>query len=91
MRECVNVEKAASGSLKSTLNLVLPRCHFFFRLCLANSHITWYDSVDYGYFGFDVCIGIMELVFKGEMKLDENGTQKGKEVMSDLFKKQLSK
>lgn len=35
-------------------------------------------------------IGIMELVFKGEMKLEDINTKKGKEKMSDLFKKNLS-
>lgn len=35
-------------------------------------------------------IGIMELVFKGEMKLEDISTKKGKEKMSDLFKKNLS-
>lgn len=34
-------------------------------------------------------IGVMELVFKGDMKLEEIGTNKGKKVISDLFKKQL--
>ena len=35
-------------------------------------------------------IGIMELVFRGEMKLDDIGTKKGKEAMTELFKKNLS-
>ena len=35
-------------------------------------------------------IGIMELVFKGEMKLEDINTKKGKEKMSDLFKANLS-
>ena len=35
-------------------------------------------------------IGIMELVFKGEMKLEDISTKKGKEKMSDLFKANLS-
>ena len=35
-------------------------------------------------------IGIMELVFKGEMSIDEIGTEKGKETMSSLFKQILS-
>ncbi|SEG29304.1 Uncharacterized conserved protein, DUF697 family [Eubacterium ruminantium] len=34
-------------------------------------------------------IGIMEKVFKGEMSIDDIGTQKGKEVMSNMFKEQL--
>lgn len=36
-------------------------------------------------------IGIMELVFKGEMSIDDLGTQKGKETMTTLFKEQLKK
>ena len=36
-------------------------------------------------------IGIMELVFKGEMSIDEIGTKKGKEVMTALFKQNLSR
>ena len=36
-------------------------------------------------------IGIMELVFKGEMSIDEIGTQKGKEAMTTLFKQNLKK
>ena len=35
-------------------------------------------------------IGIMVLVFNGEMKIDDIGTSKGKETMSKLFKQQLS-
>ena len=34
-------------------------------------------------------IGIMELVFKGDMSLDELGTKKGKDTMSAMFKEQL--
>ena len=34
-------------------------------------------------------IGIMELVFKGDMSLDDLGTKKGKETMSTFFKEQL--
>lgn len=34
-------------------------------------------------------IGIMELVFKGEMSIDDIGTTKGKETMSNLFKQHL--
>lgn len=34
-------------------------------------------------------IGIMELVFKGEMSIDDLGTKKGMETMSTLFKEQL--
>ena len=34
-------------------------------------------------------IGIMELVFKGEMCIDDIGTKKGKETMAELFKKNL--
>ena len=34
-------------------------------------------------------IGIMELVFKGEMSIDDIGTKKGKETMAELFKKNL--
>ena len=34
-------------------------------------------------------IGVMELVFKGEMKLEDLGTKQGKETMSTLFKQQL--
>lgn len=36
-------------------------------------------------------IGIMELVFKGEMSIDDLGTKKGKKTMSTLFKEQLKK
>ncbi len=36
-------------------------------------------------------IGIMELVFKGEMSIDEIGTKKGKEAMTALFKQNLSR
>ena len=36
-------------------------------------------------------IGIMELVFKGEMSIDEIGTKKGKETMATLFRQNLSK
>lgn len=36
-------------------------------------------------------IGIMELVFKGEMSIDEIGTKKGKETMANLFKQNLKK
>ncbi len=35
-------------------------------------------------------IGIMELVFKGEMSIDDIGTKKGKDTMYKMFKKQLS-
>lgn len=34
-------------------------------------------------------IGIMELVFKGDMSIEDLGTKKGKDAMSALFKKQL--
>lgn len=34
-------------------------------------------------------IGVMELVFKGEMSIDDIGTKKGKDVMSTMFKEQL--
>lgn len=34
---------------------------------------------------------IKELVFKGEMSIDELGTKKGKKTMSTLFKEQLKK
>ncbi len=34
-------------------------------------------------------IGIMELVFKGDMSIDDLGSKKGKEIMSTLFKEQL--
>lgn len=34
-------------------------------------------------------IGIMELVFKGDMSINDIGTKKGKETMSALFKEQL--
>lgn len=34
-------------------------------------------------------IGIMELVFKGDMSLDDLGTKKGKETMNTFFKEQL--
>lgn len=36
-------------------------------------------------------IGIMELVFKGEMSIDDIGTKKGKETMTNLFKQNLKK
>lgn len=36
-------------------------------------------------------IGIMELVFKGEMSIDDIGTKKGKETMANLFKSNLKK
>lgn len=35
-------------------------------------------------------IGIMELVFKGDMSIDDIGTKKGKEKMSQLFKSNLN-
>lgn len=35
-------------------------------------------------------IGIMELVFKGEMSIDDIGTKKGKDIMSKIFKQHLS-
>ena len=34
----------------------------------------------------EVYIGIMELVFKGDMSLNDLGTKKGKETMNTLFK-----
>ena len=34
-------------------------------------------------------IGVMELVFKGDMSLDDLGTEKGKQTMSTLFKQSL--
>jgi GTP-binding protein len=34
-------------------------------------------------------IGIMELVFKGEMSIDDLSTKKGKDAMSTMFKEQL--
>ena len=34
-------------------------------------------------------IGVMELVFKGDMSIDDIGTKKGKETMSQLFKNSL--
>lgn len=34
-------------------------------------------------------IGVMELVFKGDMSINDIGTKKGKETMTALFKKQL--
>ena len=34
-------------------------------------------------------IGIMELVFRGDMSIDDLGTKKGKDAMSALFKNQL--
>lgn len=34
-------------------------------------------------------IGVMELVFKGEMKIDDLGNQKGKEIMTTMFKENL--
>ena len=34
-------------------------------------------------------IGVMELVFKGEMSIDDIGTKKGKNVMTTLFKEKL--
>jgi len=34
-------------------------------------------------------IGIMELVFKGEMSIDDIGTKKGKEAMTTMFKENL--
>lgn len=36
-------------------------------------------------------IGIMELVFKGEMSIDDLGTKKGKDAMSTMFKEQLKR
>lgn len=36
-------------------------------------------------------IGIMELVFKGEMNISDLGTQKGKDEMTKLFKNELKK
>lgn len=35
-------------------------------------------------------IGVMELVFKGEMNLEDIGTKEGKKILSNMFKKQLS-
>lgn len=35
-------------------------------------------------------IGIMELVFKGEMSIDDIGSKKGKDKMTEMFKKNLS-
>lgn len=35
-------------------------------------------------------IGIMELVFKGEMSINDIGTKKGKDLMSKMFKHRLS-
>ena len=34
-------------------------------------------------------IGVMELVFKGDMSINDIGTKKGKETMSALFKEHL--
>ena len=34
-------------------------------------------------------IGIMELVFKGDMSIDDLGSKKGKYAMSTMFKEQL--
>ena len=34
-------------------------------------------------------IGVVELVFKGEMSIDDLGTKKGKDAMTSLFKEQL--
>lgn len=34
-------------------------------------------------------IGIMELVFKGDMSIDDLSTSKGKEIMSNIFKQRL--
>lgn len=34
-------------------------------------------------------IGVMELVFKGEMSIDDLGTKKGKDAMTALFKQEL--
>lgn len=34
-------------------------------------------------------IGVMELVFKGDMSIDDLSASKGKETMSKLFKQQL--
>ena len=36
-------------------------------------------------------IGIMTLVFNGEMNIEDLGTQKGKDQMAQLFKKELKK
>ena len=36
-------------------------------------------------------IGIMELVFKNEMSIDDIGTKKGKDIMAKMFKQRLSK
>ena len=36
-------------------------------------------------------IGIMELVFKGEMSIDDLGTKKGKDAMATMFKTELKK
>lgn len=36
-------------------------------------------------------IEIMELVFKGEMSIDDLGTKKGKDAMSTMFKDQLKR
>ena len=37
----------------------------------------------------EVYIGIMKLVFKGDMSLNDLGTKKGKVTMNMLFKEQL--
>ena len=34
-------------------------------------------------------IGLMELVFKGEMSIDDLGTKKGRDAMSTMFKEGL--
>ena len=34
-------------------------------------------------------IGVLELVFRGEMSINDLGTKKGKDTMSQLFKEQL--
>ncbi len=39
----------------------------------------------------EVYIGIMTLVFNGEMSIDDLGTKKGKEQMTALFKQELKK
>lgn len=36
-------------------------------------------------------IGIMSLVFNGDMKIEDLGTKKGKETMAKLFKEELTK
>lgn len=57
---------------------------------LVQTQLTMIASISAGTAALgEVYIGIMELVFKGDMSLNNFGTKKGKETMNTLFKEQL--